>query len=125
MHTAVISHAAGRRVTPAAIRPHSPGPRRARRRPVNGSRPALIRSPSSASVAGSTVSEPRTAKKTTMIVPSAIAVNTLSPVMSRPASESMTVRPETTIARPAVAAAMSSAASGPRPARRSSRSRRT
>ena len=63
-------------------------------------------------MAGSTVSEPITLNATTMIAPSAIEVNTSRPVISSPASEIITVRPETRIARPAVAAAMSSAAAG-------------
>ena len=69
-----------------------------------------MRSPSSASVAGSTVTEPMTAIATTTMVASAIEVKTARPVNSSPASATTTVTPETTIARPTVAAAASSAA---------------
>ena len=40
-----------------------------RRRPTNGTRPLSTRSPSHASTAGRTVSEPNMATATTMIVP--------------------------------------------------------
>ncbi len=87
-------------------------------------RPLSTRSPSSESIAGSTVTEPITASTTTTIVPSAIEANTSMPVTSSPATATITVRPETTIARPTVAADASSAACASRPLRRSSRSRR-
>ena len=75
-------------------------------------------------MAGSTVSEPSTAIATTSIVARPIEMNTPLPESSRPPSAIITVSPEMRIARPTEAAAASSAASGPRPARRSSRSRR-
>jgi hypothetical protein len=61
---------------------------------------------------------------TTRIAPSAIEVNTPSPVKVRPASPTITVSAATTMARPTLAVAAVSAASLSRPARRSSRSRR-
>ncbi len=122
-HTAVTSETTGRRVTVCASRAQTPA-RGARRRPRNGMRPLSMRSPSSASVAGRTVSDPITAIRTTTIVASAIEVNTARPVNSSPASATITITPETTIARPTVAVVASSAACGPLPARRSSRSRR-
>ena len=75
-------------------------------------------------MAGSTVSEPSTAIATTSIVARPIEMNTPLPESSSPPSAIITVSPEMRIARPTEAAAASSAASGPRPARRSSRSRR-
>ena len=129
MQTVATIAATGRRVTTPASRPQAPmrggiaARRRARRR-APGSRPRSIRSPSSARTAGSTVTEPSIAMATTNIVPSAMEVNTGMPVMSRPASATMTVTPEITTARPTVAAVAFSAACGPRPLRRSSRSRR-
>ncbi len=53
-----------------------------------------------------------------------IASNSAMPVNSMPAIATQTVTPETTIARPLVAAAMLSAVRASRPAARSSRSRR-
>ena len=85
--------------------------------------PFSTRSPSQESSAGSTVSEPATAMATTMIVPTAIEVQIAVPPKKSPASAMMTVRPEMRTARPDVAAAASSAAAGPLPAARSSRSR--
>ena len=58
-----------------------------------------------------------------MIVPTANEVEPLSPVRNWPAMATMTVKPETRMARPDVAEAISTAASSSRPARRSSRSR--
>ena len=121
----MTSEASGRRVTAPAIRAQAVRPAgRGRRRSARGRRPRSIRSPSSASIAGSTVSEPSTAIATTSIVARPIEMNTALPESSSPASATITVRPETRIARPTVADAASSAAAGPRPARRSSRSRR-
>ncbi len=88
-------------------------------------RPFSTLSPRRPSSAGSTVSEPRTAVATTMIVPIAKPPKVLSPVKNMPAIAVITVRPEMSTERPDVAAAASRAASGDLPARRSSRSRFT
>ncbi len=64
------------------------------------------------------------ATATTISEASPIALNSAIPVNSMPAIATHTVTPETTIARPLVAAAIRSAVSGSRPAIRSSRSRR-
>lgn len=90
----------------------------------NGRRPFSTRSPSSESSAGSTVTEPTMATATTISEASPIASNSASPVKSMPAIATHTVTPETTMARPLVAAAIRSAAPASRPASRSSRSRR-
>ena len=95
-----------------------------RRRPRNGILPLSTQVPSRDSAAGSAVSEPSTETPTTVIVPTASPEKTSMPVRNSPASEIMTVRPDTTMARPEVAAAIRSAWSLPRPAARSSRSRR-
>ena len=95
-----------------------------RRRAMNGTRPFSTLSPSLESSAGSTVSEPTTETATTRIVPIAKDVKTLEPAKNMPAMAIMTVKPETSTARPEVAAAAFSAASGSRPASRSSISRR-
>ena len=87
------------------------------RRRSSGRRLLWTRSPSFASTAGSTVSEPSTATPTTRIEPIAIAPLSGSPRKKMPASEAITVRPETRTAWPLVAAAASSAASLPAPAR--------
>ena len=87
-------------------------------------RPFSTLSPSFDSTAGSTVSDPSTATATTTIVPTANDMNVALPVRNIPAIAIITVRPETSTARPEVAAAICSAASFERPARRSSRSRR-
>ncbi len=63
------------------------------------------------------------ATSTTMMPPVAIEANCASPPKYRPAMATMTVSPEMRTARPEVDAAASSAASSPRPAARSSRSR--
>ena len=89
-----------------------------------GTRPLFTRSPSIESSAGRTVSEPVTAIATTMIVPVANEMNVAAPPRYMPAIAAMTVMPDTSTARPEVAAAASSAASSLRPAARSSRSRR-
>ena len=83
-----------------------------------------MRSPSSASTAGNTVTEPMAASATTRIAPSAIEVNVPRPVTVRPASPTITVSAATMMARPMPAVAAVSAAWASRPARRSSRSRR-
>ena len=87
-------------------------------------RPFSTRSPSQASIAGSTVSEANIAIATTRIVPTANEMKALSPLMNMPAIATITVRPEISTARPEVAAATCRASSGLRPAARSSRSRR-
>jgi hypothetical protein len=70
------------------------------------------------------VSEPSIATATTRMVPVANDANSAAPARYMPAMAIITVQPEISTARPEVAAAASSAASGPRPAARSSRSRR-
>jgi len=62
--------------------------------------------------------------RTTAIVPSAMPVNWSMPVRNSPAMAIITVRPETTIERPDVPAAIRSASGNDRPRARSSRSRR-
>ena len=81
-----------------------------RSRCTNGIAPFSTRSPSFESSAGRTVSEPSTAIATTIIVPIANDMNVLSPVKNRPATATITVRPEMSTERPDVAAAASSAA---------------
>ena len=76
-------------------------------------RPFSTRSPSQASIAGSTVSEANIAIATTSMVPSANEMNVLSPLMNMPAIATITVRPEISTARPEVAAATWSAAGCP------------
>ena len=117
----MASAATGRRVARAANRPQTAPTRPP---PPKGRRPRSIRSPSSVSDAGSTVSAPVTAIATTAIVPAAIEAKPGRPEKIRPAIETMTAMPATTIARPTVAIVAASAASGSRPAARSSRSRR-
>ena len=90
----------------------------------NGTRPLFTRSPSFDRIAGSTVSEPTTAIATTRIVPVANERNVGAPPKYIPAMAAITVTPDTSTARPEVAAAASSAASSERPRARSSRSRR-
>ncbi len=80
-----------------------------RRRPRNGILPRSTQEPSSESAAGSAVSEPSTVMPTTMIVPTASPEKTSMPVRNSPASEIITVRPDTTMARPEVAAALRTA----------------
>ena len=87
-------------------------------------RPLSTRSPSAASIAGRKVTEPSIATATTIIVPTANEVNVALPVRNKPAIAIITVIPETSTARPEVAAARSSASSLEWPAARSSRSRR-
>ncbi len=60
-----------------------------------------------ASSAGSTVSEPMTAHSTTRIVPTARPANRLLPLRNMPLMATITVRPDTSTARPEVAAAIS------------------
>ncbi len=93
-------------------------------RPKYGTRPRSTRSPSFASAAGSTVTEPITAHRTTSIVPIAIDVKIRLSAMNIPAIAISTVAPEMRTAWPDVAAARNSAGRGSLPAARSSRSRR-
>ena len=95
-----------------------------RRRPRKGILPLSTQVPSKDSAAGSAVSEPRTATPTTVIAPTAKPVKMSIPVRNRPAREIITVSPDTTMARPEVAAAVRSASAWLAPAARSSRSRR-
>ncbi len=89
-----------------------------------GTPPFSTRSPSQASVAGSTVSDPTTASATTRIVPVANDWKVDAPARYIPAIATITVKPETMTARPEVAAAAASDAVSLRPDSRSSRSRR-
>ena len=91
---------------------------------TNGTRPFSTRSPIHEIIAGSTVREPTIATPTTIIAPSPIPMNSLSPERNMPAIAVITVSPETSTARPDVAAARSSAVCGSYPFARSSRSRR-
>ena len=70
------------------------------------------------------VNEPSIAIATTINVPIPNEMKTLLPLRNIPAIAAITVRPETSTARPEVAAAASIASRGPRPRARSSRSRR-
>ncbi len=72
-------------------------------------RPFSTRSPSHASIAGSTVSEANMAIATTRIVPSANEKKVLSPLRNIPAMAAITVRPEISTACPDVEAAVPSA----------------
>ena len=115
------SDSAGRRRTAPITAPQnrsSPG-----RLPKIGIRPLSTLSPSRCSSAGSTVSEPMTAVKTTIIVPIPIVVKIALPANSIPAIAIRTVAPEMRTAWPEVAAVRRRAACEGRPARRSSRSR--
>ena len=86
--------------------------------------PRSTRSPSFDMTAGRTVSDPTIATATTVIVPVANDVNVGAPARYMPAMAVITVNPDTSTARPDVAAAASRAASALRPAARSSRARR-
>ncbi len=78
-------------------------------------KPSSTRSPSLPSSAGSTVIEPTIATSTTIIVPRPSEVKIFEPENIIPAAAVMTVRPETSTARPEVAAARCSAVSGSAP----------
>ena len=101
------AESAGRRSTRSStkLQTRPPCPASLRRRCRNGIRPLSTRSPSFDSSAGSTVSEPTIAIATTITVPVAKELNVLSPVKYMPAIAAMTVNPETSTARPDVAAA--------------------
>ena len=83
-----------------------------------------MRSPSHASTAGTTVTEPIMATATTMIAPTPSAVKVRPPAKNMPAMATMTVKPETSTARPEVAAAVWTASILVAPRAFSSRSRR-
>ena len=90
--------------TAAMPRPTSPNPRPTMAAPgMRARKPADF----GASSAGSTVSEPMTAQSTTRIVPTARPANRLLPLRNMPLIATITVRPETSTARPDVAAAIS------------------
>src|SRR5215207_10269505 len=72
-----------------------------------GTRPFSTLSPSAAKVAGRNVRDPTTVVATARIIPIANDENSDAPAKNNPASEIMTVTPETTTARPEVAAAAS------------------
>jgi hypothetical protein len=122
---AIVPQTAGWATTRRTTAAHSRDGRAAvRRRPRNGIRARSAHGPSQDSSAGSAVSEPATATPTTAMVPIATPVNTAYPLRNSPASAIITVSPETTMARPEVAAARRSASMVPAPRVRSSRSRR-
>jgi hypothetical protein len=87
-------------------------------------RPRSTRSPSLESTAGSTVSEPISEIATTSTVPTPKSWKMRVPIRNMPAIAVITVRPDTSTARPDVAAATWSAEAAERPFARSSRSRR-
>ena len=124
--TAAVAPQASGLATTRRTRPSHSRDRRAvvRTRPRNGTRARSTQRPRMDSIAGSAVSEPSTAMPTTVIVPIASPVKTSIPLRKSPASEIITVSPDTTMARPDVAAAIRSASPWLRPAARSSRSRR-
>ena len=84
-----------------------------------------MRSPSTASVAGSSVSAASTDTSTTAIAPAAIERKIVCGTRNIPSSARTTVAPEKSTARFAVAPATATASSTSRPARRSSRKRET
>ena len=90
-----------------------------------GIRPRSMRSPSSSSTAGSTVTEPTTAHATTVIVPLARLLKTSASITNMPAIAIATVAPETTTVRPDVRAVRTSASCEASPRCRSSRERIT
>ena len=91
---------------------------------MNGTRGRSTDRPSLTRSAGSTVTEPSIATATTSTVPTPSDTNVGSPERNNPDIAMITARPDTTIARPEVAAAISTAWSDVRPLARSSRSRR-
>ena len=102
-----------------------PRPAKRNARPIGRAPGTRARKPADlgASSAGSTVSEPMIAVRTTRIVASAMPEKTLLPARNMPLMAAMTVRPETSTARPEVAAAISIASTRPVPFARSWRSR--
>ena len=118
-------HSSGRRTTRRTSAAHSrDGFAAVRRRPRNGIRARSAQGPSQDSSAGTNVSEPITATPTTAMAPNAMPVNSAAPTRNSPASAIITVRPEITIARPDVPAAIRNACATLAPRARSSRSRR-
>ena len=114
----------GRRTTGARIRRlRPPWPIRALSRHNSGTRGRSTQRPSLTSSAGSTVIEPSTATATTTMAPVARELKVAEPTTYRPASEATTAPPETRMAWPDVAAAISTASRVDRPRARSSRSR--
>jgi hypothetical protein len=89
-----------------------------------GTRPKSTRSPRRDSRAGSTVTDPTTATRTTRIAAVPKPSKSNIPDRYMPAIATTTVRPETMTERPDVAAAILSAVRGSLPSARSSRSRR-
>ena len=87
-------------------------------------RPRSTLPPRAVSSAGTTVTEPIIATATTMIAPTPSDVKMRPPAKNMPAMATMTVKPETSTARPEVAAAVSTAVLWSAPLARSSRSRR-
>ncbi len=83
-----------------------------------------MRSPSSESIAGRTVTEPATETSTTRIAAIAKPSKISIPERNMPDMATTTVTPEIRTDRPEVAAAMRSAVAGSRPRTRSSRTRR-
>ena len=78
-----------------------------RRLATHGTRPFSVQPlrDRNESIAGSTVTEPSIATATTRIVPMPNETNTALPARNMPAIAAITVRPETSTARPEVAAA--------------------
>jgi len=95
-----------------------------RRRPRNGIRARSVQGPSQDSSPGTNVSALTTATPTTVIAPNAMPVKTGAPVRKSPPSAIITVKPEITMARPEVPAAIRTASATVAPLARSSRSRR-
>ena len=100
-----------------------PRPIRRLSRHSSGTRGRSTQRPSLASKAGSTVSDPITDTATTRIAPVASEEKVASWTTYKPAIDTMTAAPETTIECPLVAAAISTASTVPWPFSRSSRSR--
>ena len=94
-----------------------PRPTKRNPRPIVAWPGTRLRKPADfgASRAGSTVSEPMIAVATTRIVARAMPENTPLPARNMPLIAAMTVRPETSTARPEVAAAISIASTLPAP----------
>ena len=88
-------------------------------------RPRSILGPSRRSVAGSTVTAPRTAHAITAIAAVAIPLSVRTPTRYMPAIAIATVAPETTTVRPEVRSVVSRASSIPAPRWRSARERTT
>jgi hypothetical protein len=107
------SDTSGRRSTAAISRPHGPSSRICDRN--SGIRRKSTLSARRWSSAGSTVSEPIIAARTTIIVPRPIVLNSELPETNMPAIAINTVAPEISTACPDVRAATSNASWGERP----------